>query len=163
MAGSLQRIEVPWAIPWACWAIMLFSSMKCSGRNVFMNKSMTFQHLHLEGNAAWVVIIWLWKAHSLLKSYVLYMFRKGPLGMIQGLLEQRGVSRFSGLWIRPYVDGRNWKWITILWRVWECCTVVIFLGCQNRIATIEERLKVCGIKPLRMVVNLLWIGDCSIS
>ena len=91
-AGSLQCVEVPWAIPWACWAIMLFSSMKCSGRNVFMNKSLTFQHLHLEGNTAWVVIIWSWKARSLFKSYVLSMFRRGPLGMIQGLLEQRGVS-----------------------------------------------------------------------
>jgi len=48
MAGSLQYVEVPWAVPWACWAIMLFSSMRCSGRNVFMNTSMTFQHLHLQ-------------------------------------------------------------------------------------------------------------------
>lgn len=79
LAGSLHCVEVPWAIPWACWAIMLFSSMKCSGRNVFMNKRLTFQHLHLEGNRAWVVIIWLWKAHS----YVLSVFRGGLLGMIQ--------------------------------------------------------------------------------
>lgn len=128
--------------------------MKCSGRNAFMNKSMTFQHLHLEGNAAWVVIIWLWKAHSLFKSSVLYMFRKGPLGMIQGLLEQKGVSRFSGLWIRCYMDRRNWKWITILWRVWECCTVIRLWSFQNKIATAEERWKVCGIKPLRTVVSL---------
>lgn len=98
LAGSSQCIEVPWAIPWACWAIMLFSSMKCSGRSVFMNKSLTFQHLHLEGNAAWVVIIWLWKAHSF----------KSPCS--EGAHwawfkacwnKEEFLYRLSGLWIRP--------------------------------------------------------------
>lgn len=72
---SLCYAEAPWAIPWACWAILLFSSMKRSGRNVLMNKSLTFQHLHLEGSAGWVVMAGLWKAH-----WCALYAQKGPTG-----------------------------------------------------------------------------------
>lgn len=100
LAGSPHCAEAPWAIPipWACWAILLFSSMKRSGRNVLMNKSLTFQHLHLEGNTGWVVIVGLWKAHSC----VLSVLTRGPLGLDS---RPAGTEEFlywlSGLGIRP--------------------------------------------------------------
>lgn len=89
-----------------CWGslshpLSLLSNHVIFFNEMFVNKSLTFQHLHLEGGTAWVVIIWLWKAHSLFKSYVLSMFTRDPLGMIQSCWnKEEFLYWLSGLWIR---------------------------------------------------------------